>query len=224
MSNTKPYAKACDENAGPILEVLQRLVPTLVSPVLEIGSGTGQHSVFFSRALPHLQWQTSDLLSMHSGIQMWIDEASLPNLLAPLELDVSYPAHWPSRQYPVIFTANTTHIMPKEAVADMFRHVGQCLINDGVFIIYGPFMYGGEHTSESNWQFDLWIRARETHCGLRNVDWLQELAHSNGLYLDQDIEMPANNRILVWKKSLIRHGQNSTAGDVPIAVNDGKPA
>ncbi|MES9966129.1 MAG: DUF938 domain-containing protein [Sedimenticola sp.] len=198
-SPKKPHAEACDENGPPILEVLQEKLTDNIR-VLEIGSGTGQHAVHFGAAMPTITWQTSDQLEMHEGIRLWLDEAALPNVLPPVELDVTRD-HWPDQQYDAVFSANTAHIMPEEAVEAMFRGIGRILKPGGRFLIYGPFMYHGEHTSESNWRFDRWLKASEPHRGIRDVDWLEEIADRSGLALEEDIEMPVNNRILVWRKT-----------------------
>ncbi|OOZ36910.1 DUF938 domain-containing protein [Solemya velesiana gill symbiont] len=199
QATRKPHAEACDENGPPILAVLKARLPTNAR-VLEIGSGTGQHAVHFGAELPGITWQTSDQLDMHEGIQLWLDEAALPNVQPPLDLDVTCD-QWPEAQYDAVFSANTAHIMPMEAVEAMFRGVGKRLNAGGQFLIYGPFMYHGEHTSESNRRFDQWLRTCEPHRGIRDVDWLEEIAAESGLRLEEDIEMPVNNRILVWTKT-----------------------
>lgn len=197
-SHRKPYAEACDENGPPILAVLQQRLPER-GLLLEIGSGTGQHAVMFATALPRIEWQTSDCSEMHEGIQMWLDEVQLPNLRPPLALDVlSDP--WPEQRYDAVYSANTAHIMPEVAVEAMFQGVSRVLKADAPFLLYGPFMYDGEHTSESNWRFDRWLRSWEKHRGIRDVSWLKEIAAPLGLALDEDIEMPANNRTLLWRK------------------------
>ena len=200
MSNKrKPYAEACDENGTHILEVLKARLPAR-GELLEIGSGTGQHAVMFSAALPGITWHTSDMLETHEGIRMWLDEAPLPNLHAPIALDVINDA-WPEQPFDAIYSANTAHIMPEVAVEAMFQGVARVLKAGAPFLLYGPFMYNGEHTSESNLNFDRWLRSVETHRGIRDVNWLKQLAEPLGLVLDEDIEMPVNNRILVWRQT-----------------------
>ncbi len=193
----KPYAEACDENGTAILEVLRSRLPAS-GELLEIGSGTGQHAVMFAKALPGIQWHTSDVAQMHEGIQMWLDEAHLPNLYPPIALDVRNDP-WPKMPFDAIYSANTAHIMPEEAVDAMFTGVAKILKTDAPFLLYGPFMYDGEHTSESNWRFDRWIRSSEKHRGIRDVNWLKQIAEPVGLILDEDLEMPINNRTLVWR-------------------------
>ncbi len=194
----KPYAESCDQNREPILEVLRPLLKEARS-VLEIGSGTGQHAVYFSPHLPHLTWQTSDLVENHAGINLWLEEKELDNALPPLALDV-LKGPWPEQHYGAVFSANTVHIMEWEAVKALFAGVGRVLTSGGLFILYGPFNYGGRYTSESNARFDGWLKARNPQSAIRNFEDLDALAKSAGMLLYADIEMPVNNRTLVWRK------------------------
>lgn len=193
----KPFSEACEENKHPILAVLRRLFRDSAH-VLEIGSGTGQHGVFFAGHMPHLLWQTSDLPANHPGIRAWLDEAGLDNLLPPLALDVGQES-WPANSaVDGVFSANTTHIMDWGSVVCLFRGVGKHLRPGGLFVLYGPFRYGGSHTSESNARFDAWLKARDPRSGIKDFEALNELAAGNGMALAEDIEMPVNNRILAW--------------------------
>lgn len=198
MRIEKPYSEACEQNREPILAALKPRVADCAT-LLEIGSGTGQHAVYFGAALPHLVWQTSDQPGQHSGILHWLNEAGLTNVRPPLRLDVLSDA-WPSESFDVVFSANTAHIMTESAVAAMFAGVGRVLAQGGPFLLYGPFSYDGKHTAPSNHQFDQWLRARDPQMGVRDVTWLQSLAAAAGLSLDEDLEMPVNNRILVWRR------------------------
>lgn len=193
----KPYAESCDENAPPILEVLSTKLPT-PGELLEIGSGTGQHAIKFARALPNIVWHTSDMSQIHHGIQLWLDEARLPNLRSPYPLNVVTDA-WPKQQFDAAFSANTAHIMSMDMVEGMFRGIASILKPDAPFLLYGPFIYDDVDTCESNILFDSWLRSRQPHQGIRHMTWLKETAKKYSLYLDDDIEMPANNRILIWR-------------------------
>ena len=193
----KPFAESCEQNKLPILEVL-RTEFAHATRVLEIGSGTGQHAVFFAAQLPHLDWQTSDVRDYHSGIKAWIDEARLPNIHAPLDLDVSDA--WPRASYDGVFSANTVHIMAWAEVEATFAGVGTVLEGGGRFCLYGPFNYGGKFTSDSNARFDQWLKARDARSGVRDFEALDRLARAAGMELTNDYAMPANNRTLVWRK------------------------
>lgn len=195
----KPYAASCDENREPILAVLKPLLSEHKS-LLEIGSGTGQHAVYFAEQLPHLRWQTSDQLEYHVGINAWLQDAQLPNVSAPLCLDVRQ-AEWPTLTVDAVFTANTLHIMSWDAVQACFAGVAKLLPVDGLFMVYGPFNYGGQFTSPSNARFDQWLKQRDPDSGIRHFEDLHALAVPMGMVLQADYEMPVNNRILVWRKA-----------------------
>lgn len=198
MSELKPYSEACDRNRGPILEVLRRHFADR-HQVLEIGSGTGQHAVYFAAALPQLLWQPSDREEHLAGIRLWLDEARLSNVAAPLALDVCGP--WPQRQFDALFTANTLHIMSWDQVKAMFAALGAVMAEDAVVAIYGPFNYAGAFTSPSNAAFDATLRRRSPASGIRDFEAVDALAQSIGLQLLEDCAMPANNRTLVWRRA-----------------------
>ncbi len=192
----KPYSESCDQNRDPILAVIQPLF-SACKELLEIGSGTGQHAVFFAQQMPHLIWHTSDRRENHSGISMWLNEADLANTGLPLALDVSHD-HWPQQEFDAVFSANSAHIMHFQDVETMFAGVGRVLKQGGLFALYGPFNYNGEFTSESNARFDLWLKDRDPLSGVRDFEALNQLARQAGMQLLNDDEMPANNRILSW--------------------------
>lgn len=194
----KPFSQACQNNRDPILHHLRRLF-ACSQRVLEIGSGTGQHAVHFAKSMPHLHWQTSDLSESHPGIQMWLKDYDLPNVAPPIELNVSAP--WPTTlNADAVFSANTAHIMHWQCVSDLFAGIGRILPVGGLFVLYGPMNYGGSYTSESNERFDVWLKAQDPERGIRDFEKLQSLAQSAGLELMEDNPMPANNRLLAWRK------------------------
>ncbi|WP_196139917.1 DUF938 domain-containing protein [Aliikangiella sp. G2MR2-5] len=195
---SKPYSEACERNQKPIFDVIE---PYLVScrSLLELGSGTGQHAIYFGRRLKHLSWQTSDLRSNHHGINQWIKESDIGNILPPIPLDVLND-EWPKTLYEASFSANTAHIMPWEAVEAAFYGLSRVLKPEAPLLIYGPFNYKGKFTSESNCQFDRWLKQQHAHQGIRDFEAMCLLGEKNGFQFEKDIAMPANNRILVWVK------------------------
>ncbi len=194
----KPFSQACENNKAFIEPILSRVFAKH-QHILEVGSGTGQHAVHFASALPQVIWQSSDLEANHPGIQQWIDESGLSNLKSPLALDV-FDRPWPIEHCDGIYTANTLHIMPWEAVVAFFGGVPKVLSSGGSLVIYGPFNYEGQFTSDSNQQFDLWLKARGAHQGIRDIEKVLALAESAGLNLEEDNSMPANNRLLVFTR------------------------
>lgn len=194
----KPYSESCEQNREPILAVLRAAFADR-HRVLEIGSGTGQHAVYFGAELPHLVWQTADVRAYHRGVHAWLNEAALPNVLPPLELDVNQ-SQWHNGRYDAVFSANTLHIMGWPEVVRFFEGVGEVLEPGGVLVVYGPFNYNGQFTSESNARFDAWLKARDPASGVRDFEAVDALARAQGLVLKHDIAMPANNRSLVWQR------------------------
>ncbi|MCY3768131.1 MAG: DUF938 domain-containing protein [Gammaproteobacteria bacterium] len=201
----RPFSQACENNKAPILEVLTQYFAQ-VKRVFEIGSGTGQHAVYFSQQLPHLFWQTSDQSHHHAGINLWIDRVGTENVGRPKEFDVLEPGHWEDLKkdslsaFDGVFSANTAHIMPWQGVLEMLRGIGHQLEIGGCFVLYGPFNRDGSYTSQSNARFDQSLREQRPHMGIRNDVDIFRVARENKLVLVDDVGMPANNRSLVFKK------------------------
>lgn len=194
--NDRPFAPACERNQAPIFDALSQHLPKSAQ-ILEVGSGTGQHAVYFTARRPSWQWQCSDLAENLPGIQAWLADA--PALPAPIALDVMDEHGWPTQAYDAVFTANTLHIMPWPAGVRLIAQLPRVLKPRGLFIAYGPFNYAGEFTSPSNAEFDAMLRARAPHQGIRDFERVDEHATGAGLRLVQDHPMPANNRLIVWQ-------------------------
>ncbi|MAE40648.1 DUF938 domain-containing protein [uncultured Psychrobacter sp.] len=197
-----PFSQACENNKAPILNVLQKELQEHTH-VLEVGSGTGQHSVYFAPRLPHLQWQTSDVTDNHQVIQAWHDAYPASNLYAPLAFNLltdSIPKTNTGEPYDAIFTANTLHIIAWPLVERLFELVGEALPLDGKLIVYGPFNENGRYTSASNQQFDSTLRQRDPNSGIRHKEDIIALAKQHNLELSCEYQMPANNQILVFQK------------------------
>lgn len=195
----KPYSESCAQNQVPILETLQEIF-VHQQLVLEIASGTGQHAVYFGRALPHLTWQTSELAQNHAGILAWLNETKLPNVLPPVVIDVN-EGQWPVEMVDTVFNANTVHIISWPEVERMFVGIARILSAGGMLCLYGPFNYGGKFTSESNARFDVWLKSRNRNSGVRDFEAINRLAETHGLFLLRDVSMPSNNRTLVWQRA-----------------------
>lgn len=194
----KPSAPSCERNRDPILEVLRGHFADR-RQVLEIGSGTGQHAVYFAAAMPHLQWQCTDRAEYLPGICQWLDEAALPNTPAPVLWDVSGP--WPGGSHDAVFSANTLHIMSWAEVERLFLQLGRVTTEDAKLAIYGPFNYDGRYTSQSNAAFDDWLQARGEHMRIRDAEAVDALAEAAGFDLIDDVTMPANNRLRIWQRT-----------------------
>jgi SAM-dependent methyltransferase len=196
-----PHSPACDRNRGPILGYLRTALAG-ARTVLEIGSGTGQHAVYFAAALPHLAWQPTDVPANLDMLRARFAVEAPRNVLAPLALDV-HALPWPVGAYDAVFTANTLHIVDASGVEAFFRGVGQVLPAGGTLCVYGPFKYHGEFTTPSNAAFDADLRARDPASGIRDFETVVTLAGAEGLALVADHSMPANNQLLHFRRASV---------------------
>ncbi len=193
-----PWSEACERNRVPIARVLDELLPQRPQ-VLEIGSGTGQHAVFFNRLRPELVWRCSDLPENLVGLQARIDREGEGRLPDAIELDVMR-SDWPCGPFDLVFSANTLHIMPWTHTPVLLERSCAVLANGGCLVIYGPFHDNGVHIAPSNEAFDRSLKARDPAMGVRDAQRIRALASAIGLQPEADLAMPANNRILVFRK------------------------
>jgi hypothetical protein len=132
-------------------------------------------------------------------IAAWIAESRAANVRPPLQLDVT-AGTWPVEAVDAMFSANMVHIAPPEAARGLMAGAGKYLAAGGVLVVYGPFRIDGAHTAASNESFDADLRARDPRWGVRDLEWMEELAAAHGLALEERVAMPANNQTLVFRK------------------------
>ena len=192
------FSQAADNNKTPILDVLKDWLKPGAS-VLEIGSGSGQHAIHFSQALSNIQWLPSDRPAVQSLLQHNAQQYGSANLLAPITLDLAEP-EWPASQIDAVYSANVLHIVSTDLGETMMKGAARCLQAGGLFILYGPFRYRGSFTTPSNAEFDDWLRVRDPNSGIRDFEWVDDLARAGDLVLKEDRSMPANNQCLVFQK------------------------
>ncbi|MDQ0589663.1 DUF938 domain-containing protein [Variovorax paradoxus] len=200
-----PHSPAAERNKQPILEALTRILGE-GGTALEIASGTGQHAAWFAAAMPQWIWQPTDAdARMLPALAGRVAEAALPNLCAPLLLDVMSP-RWPSQgpafaaeeKFDAIYCANMLHIAPWAACAALMQGAARHLLADGLLITYGPYFEEEAAAAPSNLAFDEDLRARNPAWGIRRLeDVVAEASHS-GLVLRERHAMPANNLLLVF--------------------------
>ena len=195
----KQYVESCERNKAPILDVLREIL-TKPALVLEVGSGSGQHAVYFAEHLPHVHWQPTELAENLASVRAWVAEAGLPNLLPPLVLDL-FADDWPLTSAQAAVCINTIHIVAWPAVERLFAGVARILDAGGVFYVYGPYRYRQRALEPSNEEFDRLLKVRDPASGIREFEAVNELALANGLQLAGDRPMPANNRSIWWIKS-----------------------
>ena len=199
-ADQRMFSPAAARNSAPILAVLQRVLPAN-GVVLEIGCGTGEHAVHFAGAMPRLTWLPSDPdADSRASTASWIESTGLSNVLLPLDIDVCAKAWGVEHTAPfdAIVSLNMVHISPWAATLGLFAGAGRLLRAGGLLFLYGPFTRGGVHNAPSNAAFDASLRARNPSWGLRDIADLERVGESSGLSLQETIEMPANNKSLIF--------------------------
>ncbi len=209
MTDARQFSPSTARNREAILEVLCRVLPS-TGTVLEIASGTGEHAAFFAPRLPHLFWQPSDIDSAAlASIEAWRTCVDAPNLRPVVMVDaaaqpwsVGEAAAGGAIDRPdAMFSANMVHIAPWVAAQGLLAEAGRLLAPGAPLVLYGPFKVSGRHTAPSNEAFDASLRARNTAWGVRDREALATEAALRGLALEETVQMPANNLILVFRKA-----------------------
>ena len=187
-----------ERNKEPILEVFRRVLPSS-GTVLEVGSGSGQHAAFFAEQLPTLSWIPSDIETENlASIREWRDETDRSNLLEPIHLDV-LADDWGIDEVEVVFSANMVHITPWECCLGLLEGARRHVAPGGLLVLYGPFRIGGEHTAPSNATFDESLRKRNPKWGIRDLEAVRDTAE--GFALEERVELPANNQMLIFRRN-----------------------
>lgn len=199
MTDARRQSPAAARNRQAILEVLQGVLPRRAR-ILELASGSGEHALHCTRAMPEWTWQPSDINSdALASINAWRQHEGPDNLRAPLAFDVAGDP-WPAGPYDVVVAINLIHIAPWEVAEALLAGAGQCLQERGRLILYGPFMREGRHTAPSNAAFDAQLQSRDPRWGLRNLEAVVTVAQAHDLDLDRVVEMPANNLTVLLRR------------------------
>jgi Protein of unknown function (DUF938) len=201
-------AAAFHRNHQPIWAVLQKYLDGKAGDVLEAGSGTGQHAIYFAKQSPDITWWPSDLNESHlKSIEAWRVYSLLANVRAPMTIDLTDPV-WCAqmrdgrgpKNLRAVFCANVIHIAPWRVAEGLFAGSGRYLGADGLLMLYGPFKRDGKHTALSNAVFDTSLREGNPEWGVRDIADIGKLAAGAGLALRDVVEMPANNLIVVFAR------------------------
>lgn len=193
------YSAACDRNKDPILEVLQEVITKDDRRVLEVGAGSGQHAVYFAPHFPQVEWYPTDVAANLKGMSQRLDEAKIPNIQRPARMEVGKD-ELPKLKFDVIFTANTFHILHWKECKSLIKMFGGRLREGARVVIYGPFKYNGQFTSPSNEAFDQELKSLDPASGIRAFEDVNNAMVKNGFELEMDVDMPVNNRTLVYRR------------------------
>ncbi|HVU39700.1 MAG TPA: DUF938 domain-containing protein [Xanthobacteraceae bacterium] len=198
-SDPRQFRPHVPRNRDPILDVLRLILPPK-GLVLEVASGSGEHAAYFAQNLRALDWQPSDpdqeALASATAHRA---EASLPNLLPPLPLDVT-AAQWPVDRADTVICCNMIHIAPWAACEGLIAGAARVLAAGGLLYLYGPYKIGGRHTAPTNQAFDERLRAQNPAWGIRDLDDVTALAARHGFALAETVPMPANNLSVIFRR------------------------
>lgn len=197
------HAPATTRNREPICGALAELLPAQPCVVLEIASGSGEHAVWMTRSLPHVTWMPSEATADGlAAVEDW--RALCPDLaervLPPVLIDAARPP-WPGSMADAVFAANLTHIAPWSATLGLVAGAAARLVAGGLLLIYGPFNEGGGFTGPGNAAFDADLRRRNPAWGLRDREAVDAVAAAQGFMAGRHRVMPADNRLLVYRRS-----------------------
>lgn len=198
------YTKTYERNVKPVIDGLSTFLGDVSGHALEIGSGTGQHIIAYADAFPALIWTPSEPDAIHrQSINAWRAHHNAPTKPAA-EIDASSDwaasvAHLSPLRF--ILSMNVIHIAPFAVARGIVAGAGNALAAGGHLAFYGPFRESGRHTGEGNATFDARLRTDNPDWGVRDVDEIADIAEDCGLQRADLIEMPANNRLLVFRRS-----------------------
>ena len=198
-SDPKLHHPHVARNREPILAVLKRLLPARAL-VLEIASGSGEHAAFFAKALPSVSWLPTDIdAKALASIAAFRGDAGVPNLLAPVRLDVTSES-WPVKRVNAVVCNNMVHISPWAASQGLMAGAARSLRPGGVLYLYGPYKIDGRHTAPSNQEFDAYLRQQDAEWGIRDLGEMRELGARHKLTLTETVPMPANNLSVILRR------------------------
>ena len=195
----KPYSAACDRNKEFILTELRAVLSPQDQRVLEIGAGTGQHAVFFAEHFPFLEWVVSDKISQHPGIRQWLADSHVP-ISGPLEYEIG-KTEFPPGHFDITFCANVLHIISWQEFVQLAADLGQNLKKSARSVFYWPFFISSQTTAASNLEFDNWLKKNTQSGGIRWLENVVKIMEENNFALVHSEPMPANNQLLVFKKT-----------------------
>lgn len=197
------YSPSASRNRGAIADVLGRVLPANAR-VLEIGSGTGEHAVAVCQARPDISWQPSDPDAVSRASQAaWARDVGAA-MAPPLDLDLlAGDAADAVAPFDALVCMNVIHIAPWAVAENLAKLAAKRLQPGGRVMLYGPYKEGAA-TAPSNLEFDASLKSRNPAWGVRDLDSVIALFGAAGFALDERVDMPANNRVLVFSPSETR--------------------
>lgn len=199
IDDARRYAPSAARNRDAILKTLSQYLPEF-GRVLEVASGSGEHTMHLAAAHPRLTFQPSDLdPDAGASIDAWTRHLGLTNVAPAIQLDATQSVS-SSIRADIVICINMIHIAPWSAAVGLIRNAAIILPAGGLLYLYGPFRRNGEHTAPSNAVFDAALKARSPTWGVRDLEAVAALAGDHGFSAPNIEAMPANNFSLFFKR------------------------
>jgi len=193
------YSQAAENNKAPIADVMGKYLPPDAS-VLEIGSGAGQHALHMAHTFPGITWLPSEREAVVPILRANLALYESNNIQPPLVLDLT-DFNWSGDPVDAVYAANVMHIVSEPLGDRLVQLAADALKSSGLLMLYGPYKYNGQFTTESNATFDQWLKDRDPASGVRDFEAVVATAKCTGLTLTQDYAMPANNQMLIFERA-----------------------
>ncbi len=199
IDDARRYAPSAARNRDAILKALSPHLPKF-GRVLEVASGSGEHTIHLAAAHPKLTFQPSDPdPDGRASTDAWTRHLGLTNVAPAIKLDVTQSVS-PSISADIVICINMIHIAPWSAAIGLMRNAAVLLPTGGLLYLYGPYRRSGEHTAPSNAAFDADLQARNPLWGIRDLEAVATLASDHGFSYPDIEAMPANNFSLIFKR------------------------
>jgi SAM-dependent methyltransferase len=199
-TDPRKFAPSSARNRDPILAVLGPRLPAR-GRVLEIASGSGEHTMHLAGAYSGVTFQPSDPdAENRASIDAWTAHLGLANVEPALHIDAT-KTFAPVTAVDVVVCINMIHIAPWPAAVGLIRNAAGVLPVGGFLYFYGPYRRNGAHTAPSNAAFDESLRARDPSWGIRDLEAVVELAKNAGFAAPDVVEMPANNLSVIFERA-----------------------
>ncbi|MBL4769125.1 MAG: DUF938 domain-containing protein [Rhodobacteraceae bacterium] len=200
----KLVAPSANRNTDALCTLLAKFAPKS-GKALEIASGTGQHCIAFASKFPDLYWQPTDIDAVRrASIDAYVSDSKLRNIAPALSLDACIPG-WGAQHagQSLVIVINLLHLISTPEVRTLINESANALTPSGRFVIYGPFMRGGELTSDADIRFHASLIGLDPEIGYKDDFDTLDMVQEAGLSIVEIIEMPSNNMALIAERPAV---------------------
>ena len=189
------FIQAAENNKTEILQFCKN--GKIRGRVLEIGSGTGQHIVYFATQMEHVVWQPSEKLGNTASVEERVINANLANLKQTWLLDINCPPD-SSRLFDFVYASNVLQCISLNELGLFMLTARKFLKDSGMLVIYGPFLRDGEYASVGDNMLDNHLKINNQEIGIKDLETVKKEARSRKFKFLKTVSMNKNNLILLF--------------------------